>query len=143
MLCQYLLYSRYLKKFLLWCFQRSINCLITYCLSSMCLWVFSFSFFSLLSGCPHDIQKFLGQGSNQSHSSDNDDYLTIIRPPRNSFFFFLNWSIFDLKYILVSRVQYFYSIYHLKLLQSNGYISLCCTIYPWCLFILYTIVCSS
>ena len=32
--------------------------------------------------------------------------------------------------------------FHLKLLQSNGYISLCCTIYPYC-FILYIVVCIS
>ena len=48
--------------------------------------------------------------------------------------------------ILVAGVRDSYSIFlqiilHSKLLQDNGYISLYCTLYHCCLFILYIVVC--
>ena len=50
--------------------------------------------------------------------------------------------------VLVSGIEYSDSIFsqiifHLKLLQNNSYISLCCVIYLFCLFILYIVVCIS
>ena len=49
--------------------------------------------------------------------------------------------IYNICFRCITVIQYFYKLYSIKLSQDNGYNSLCCTIYPYCLPILYIVVC--